>query len=98
MLRCSALPAQHASNGRHASLSTVGGEETHAAHTWAKSPFQALAGTHEGIPCSGRLFGSCNVFIRLEGQNHADGPAAVSQDVRGPCVSHAPQDAGRMRL
>jgi hypothetical protein len=92
-------PAPHASTRRHGSLSALAREEMHAAHAFAKSPFHTPTRAYERLPRGGRLVWSCGgVVAGLEGQNHADGPPAVSQDVRGPGLSHSPQDAGRMRF
>lgn len=80
-------------------LSAHGGEETDAAHARTKSPLETPAGAHEIVPCGTGVFARRGgVLRRLEGKNHADGPATMRQDVRGSRFSHMTHDAGGMSL
>lgn len=60
------------------SLSARGGEETHAADAWTKSPLQTPTCAHERVPRCGSILRSRRGLLRrFKGNNHADGSAAV---------------------
>lgn len=82
-------------------LSSHRREDVNAAHPSTETAFEASPRAQERIPrdgcvrCFGRLRGAVGW---VEGQDHADGPASVRQDVRRPRVPHLAHDTRRMRL
>ena len=81
------------------SLSPRGRKETDSARARTKSPLQTPACAHERVPRRGSIFRSRRGIVSgLKRKNHADGPATMRQDVRGPRLSDAPQDTSGMRF